>query len=79
MDVTLFEIEMYFSSPSSTPTFQGETYSEEKNWMVVLPNVRMTSKNPSNMGTGSAQELSIDIGFVPQCDTTSSSTSSLAP
>lgn len=79
MDVTLSETEMFFSSPSSTSTLQGETYSKEMNLMVVLPDVVMTSKNPSNMGTGSAQELSIDIGFVPQCDTTSSSTSSLAP
>ncbi|RZB56002.1 Protein KINESIN LIGHT CHAIN-RELATED 3 [Glycine soja] len=72
MDVTLSETEMFFSSPSSTSTLQGETYSKEMNLMVVLPDVVMTSKNPSNMGTGSAQELSAHIGSAPQCDTTSS-------
>ncbi|RDX81633.1 hypothetical protein CR513_37666, partial [Mucuna pruriens] len=76
MDVTFSETEMYFSSHPSTSTLQGETYSEEMNWMVVLPDVVMTSKNPSNMGIGSAQELFAGIGSRPQCDTT---TSSLAP
>ncbi|RDX74310.1 hypothetical protein CR513_45957, partial [Mucuna pruriens] len=58
----------------------GETYSKKMNWMVVLHDVVMTSKNPSSMGIGSAQELSTSIGSTPQCDAaTSPSTNSLAP
>ena len=64
---------MYFSSPTSTSSLQGETYFEEMNWMVVLPNVVLTSKNPSNTGISSVQELSIGIGSISttQYDTTS--------
>ena len=81
MDVTFSETEMYFSSLTSTSSLQGETYSEEMNWMVVLPDVVLTSKKPSiidfptqefSTSTCSAQELSAGKGSISatQYDTT---------